>query len=170
MKEPLPGGLSTAPASLLLIASGTVVALPWPFLNCIARAFNCPVSLELSLHYSHRSVCFWCTALKAVLHCSTRSALPQVALSTRTSASFFWKFRTFTADFSVGTLVVVVRFLSSYVGRLTSGQVFQSLYYLKVKRSFTQRKWGRLRCPVPSSPSQRQSQRTRIDRRWLAEV
>ena len=42
---------------------------------------------------------------------------------------FFWKFRTFTADFSVGTLVVVVRFLSSYVGRLTSGQVFQSLYY-----------------------------------------
>ena len=46
--------------------------------------------------------------------------------------------------------------------------------YLKVKRSFTQRKWGRLRCPVPSSPSQRQRQhqhqRTRTDRRWLAEV
>ena len=44
--------------------------------------------------------------------------------------------------------------------------------YLKVKRSFTQRKWGRLRCPVPSSPSQRQRQhqhqRTRTDRRWLA--
>ena len=44
--------------------------------------------------------------------------------------------------------------------------------YLKVKRSFTQRKWGRLRCPVPSSPSQRQHQHqsTRTDRRWLAEV
>ena len=32
MKEPLPG-LSTAPASLLLIACGPVVALPWPFLK-----------------------------------------------------------------------------------------------------------------------------------------
>jgi len=44
--------------------------------------------------------------------------------------------------------------------------------YLKVKRSFTQRKWGRLRCPVPSSPSQRQRQhqRMRTGRRWLAEV
>ena len=47
-------------------------------------------------------------------------------------------------------------------------------FNLKVKRSFTQRKWGRLRCSVPSSPSQRQRQhqhqRTRTDRRWLAEV
>ena len=65
-----------------------------------------------------------------MLHCLTRSALPQVAFSTLVQCiNLFWKFRTFTADFSVGTLVVVVRFLSSYVGRLTSGQVFQSLYY-----------------------------------------
>ena len=61
--------------------------------SCIAKAFNCPASLGLLLNYSHRSVCFWCTALKAVLHCSTRSALPQVAcLATRTSASFFGSF------------------------------------------------------------------------------
>ena len=35
MKEPLPDGLSTAPASLLLIASRPVVALPWPFLEAL---------------------------------------------------------------------------------------------------------------------------------------
>ena len=81
--------------------SRTAVAFSKGF---IAKAFNCPSTSVAMLHYSHRSVCFWCTALKAVLQCSTRSALPQVEFPILVQCINFWKFRTFTADFSVGTL------------------------------------------------------------------
>ena len=42
MKEPLPGGLSTAPAPLLVIACGPVVALPWPFLKAALLGLELP--------------------------------------------------------------------------------------------------------------------------------
>lgn len=92
--------------------------------------------------------------MKAVLHCSTRSALPQVAFFYTCAVHQFWKFRTFTADFSVGTLVVVLRFLSSYVGRLTSDQVFQSR--IVTNQMF---RWASLKCFVHRLARLRRSDR-----------
>ena len=126
MKEPLPG-LSTPPASLLVIACGPVVALPWPFLKAALLGLStaqhlCSCCCIIHIEVFAFGARLWklCCIVRPDLRYLKSHFLHLCSASILEVSHFHcWLFCWYASG---GCKIS----LSSYVGRLTSDQVFQS--------------------------------------------